>query len=44
MRYAPTLTNEKGALSLFVGRRGRVALAGMGFMYFMVIFFVMMIG
>ena len=43
MRYAPTLTDEKGALSLFVGRRGRVVLAGMCFMYFMVMFFVMII-
>ena len=31
MRYAPTLTDEKGAVSLSVGGRGRVALAGMGF-------------
>ena len=43
MRYAPTLTDEKGALSLFVVGRGRVVLAGMCFMYFMVMFFVMMI-
>ena len=43
MRYAPTLTDEKGAVSLFVGRRGRAILAGMCFMYFMVMFFVMMI-
>ena len=43
MQYAPTLTDEKGALSLFVGRRGRVVLAGMCFMYFMVMFFVMII-
>ena len=44
MRYAPTLTDEKGAFSLFVVGRGRVVLAGMCFMYFMVMFFVMMIG
>ena len=31
MRYAPTLTDEKGAVSLFVGGRGIAALAGMGF-------------
>ena len=31
MRYAPTLTDEKGALSLFVSRRGRVVLIRMGF-------------
>ena len=43
MRYAPTLTDEKGAVSLFTGGRGRVVLAGMCFMYFMVMFFVMMI-
>ena len=43
MRYAPTLTDEKGAFSLSVGGRGRVDLAGMCFMYFMVMFFVMMI-
>ena len=43
MQYAPTLTDEKGAVSLFVGRRGWADLAGMCFMYFMVIFFVMMI-
>ena len=43
MQYAPTLTNEKGAVSLFAGGRGRVVLAGMCFMYFMVMFFVMMI-
>ena len=43
MRYASTLTDEKGAFSLFAGGRGRVVLAGMCFMYFMVIFFVMMI-
>ena len=33
MRYAPTLTNEKGAFSLFVVGRGRVFLAGAGFFY-----------
>ena len=43
MRYAPTLTDEKGAFPLFAGGRGRVVLAGMCFMYFMVMFFVMMI-
>jgi hypothetical protein len=43
MRYAPTLTDEKGAVSLFVVGRGRVVLAGMCFMYFMVMFFVMII-
>ena len=31
MRYAPTLTDEKGAFPLFVGRRGRADLVGMGF-------------
>ena len=31
MQYAPTLTNEKGAFSLFVVGRGWVGLAGMGF-------------
>ena len=31
MRYAPTLTDEKVAVSLFVVGRGRVILAGMGF-------------
>ena len=31
MRYAPTLTDEKGAFSLFAVGRGRIALAGMGF-------------
>ena len=31
MRYAPTLTDEKGAVSLFVGGRGMMASAGMGF-------------
>ena len=43
MRYAPTLTDEKGAFSLFVVERGMAILAGMCFMYFMVMFFVMMI-
>ena len=43
MRYAPTLTDEKGAFSLFVIGRGREILAGMCLMYFMVMFFVMMI-
>lgn len=43
MRYAPTLTDEKGAVSLFVVGRGRVVLTEMCFMYFMVMFFVMMI-
>ena len=43
MQYAPTLTDEKGAFSLFVVERGRVVLAGMCFMYFMVMFFVMII-
>ena len=33
MRCAPTLTDEKGAVSLSVGGRGRVDLAGMGFFY-----------
>ena len=33
MRYAPTLTDEKGAVSLFIVGRGRVVLAGMGFFY-----------
>ena len=31
MRYAPTLTDEKGAVSLFIVGRGRMVLAGMGF-------------
>ena len=44
MRYAPTLMDEKGAVSLSVVGRGRADLAGMCFMYFMVIFFVMIIG
>ena len=43
MRYAPTLTDKKGAVSLFAVRRERADLAGMCFMYFMVMFFVMMI-
>ena len=43
MRYAPTLTDEKGAVSLFAGGRERADLAGMCFMYFMVMFFVMII-
>ena len=43
MRYAPTLTDEKGAVSLFAVGRGRADLAGMCFMYFMVMFFVMII-
>ena len=43
MQYAPTLTDEKGAVSLLAVGRGRVDLAGMCFMYFMVMFFVMMI-
>ena len=43
MQYAPTLTDEKGAVSLLIVGRGRVVLAGMCFMCFMVIFFVMMI-
>ena len=43
MRCAPTLTDEKGAFSLFVVERGRVVLSGMCFMYFMVMFFVMII-
>ena len=43
MQYAPTLTDEKGAFSLFAGGRGRVVLTGMCFMYFMVMFFVMII-
>ena len=43
MRYAPTLTDEKGAFSLFVGRRGRAILAKMCFVYFMVMFFVTII-
>ena len=33
MRYAPTLTDEKGAVSLFVVGRGRANVAGMGFFY-----------
>ena len=33
MRYAPTLTDEKGAVSLFIVGRGRGVLAGMGFFY-----------
>ena len=33
MRYAPTLTDEKGAVSLFIVGRGRVDLARMGFFY-----------
>lgn len=43
MRYAPTLTDEKGAVSLFAVGRGREILTGMCFMYFMVMFFVMII-
>ena len=43
MRYAPTLTDEKGAVSLFAVGRGREILAGMCLMYFMVMFFMMMI-
>ena len=31
MRYAPTLTDEKGAVSLFVVGRGRVVLIRIGF-------------
>jgi len=31
MRYAPTLPGEKGAVSLFVGRRGRGILTRIGF-------------
>ena len=31
MQYAPTLTDEKGAFSLFVGGRGWGVLAGAGF-------------
>ena len=33
MRYAPTLTDERGAFSLFVVGRGRGGLAGAGFFY-----------
>ena len=33
MQYAPTLTNEKGAFSLFVVGRERGGLAEMGFFY-----------
>ena len=33
MQYAPTLTDEKGAFSLFVVGRGRDVLAGAGFFY-----------
>ena len=44
MRYAPTLTDEKGAVSLFVVGRGWVDLAEMCFVYFMVMFFMMIIG
>ena len=43
MRYAPTLTDEKGAVSLFVVGRGWAILAERCLMYFMVMFFVMMI-
>ena len=43
MRYAPTLTDEKGVVSLLVVGRGMEILVGMCFMYFMVMFFVMMI-
>ena len=43
MRYAPSLTDEKGAVSLFVIGRGRANVAGMCLMYFMVMFFMMMI-
>ena len=43
MQYAPTLTDEKGAFSWFAGGRGKEILAGMCFMYFMVMFFVMII-
>ena len=31
MRYAPTLTDEKGAFPLFVVGRGMAALTGIGF-------------
>ena len=31
MRYAPTLTDEKGAVSLFAVGRGRVVLTGVDF-------------
>ena len=44
MRYAPALTDEKGAFSLFAGGRRKVVLTGMCFMYFMVMFFMMIIG
>lgn len=43
MRYASTLTDEKGTFSLFVGRRRRANVAGMCLIYFMVMFFMMMI-
>ena len=33
MRYAPTLTDEKGAFSLFAVGRGRDGLADAGFFY-----------
>ena len=33
MRYALTLTDEKGAFSLSAIGRGRVGLAGVGFFY-----------
>ena len=33
MRYAPTLTDEKGAFPLFVGGRGWGVLAGARFFY-----------
>ena len=33
MQYAPTLTDKKGAISLFVVGRGRDGLAGMDFFY-----------
>lgn len=44
MRYAPILTDEKEAFSLFIVGRGRANVAGMCLMYFMVMFFVMIIG
>ena len=33
MQYAPTLTDEKGAFSLFAGGRGRGILTRIGFFY-----------
>ena len=38
MQYAPTLTDEKGAFSLFVVGRGRAVLAGTGFFYLQILY------